>query len=95
VRHEEHGAIAHQVLEALEHLRLALRVQACRRLVEQEHGRVAEQGATDRQPLLRPTGEPFAARAEDGLVAERQALDELVRAGRAAAISSWEAPSTP
>ena len=54
-----------------------LRVEAGRRLVEEQQLRVADQGARDRQPLPLPAGE--LDDVGPGLLLQRDAGDRLVR----------------
>ena len=80
VRDQHRGLAARQLLEALEHLELGARVERRRRLVEDQHLRVAHVGARDRDLL------PFAAGQVD---AGAEALaDHLVVAVAAA----WRSP---
>ena len=60
---------------------LGLGVERRRRLVEQQHRRVAQHGAGDRDALALAARNLDAARADRGVVALRQAHDEVVRAG--------------
>ena len=60
-------------------LRLGLGVECARRLVEQQHPRVAHERARDRQPLALATREPGAAFADHGVPALRLRLDDLER----------------
>ncbi len=60
-------------------LRLRRRVDRCGRVVEDEDARVDREGPRDRDPLPLPARERDAALADDGVVALRQPLDELVR----------------
>ncbi len=68
----------HQLLDRLLHEALGLRVEGRGGLVENQHWRILEDGAGDRQPLALAAGEPHAAVPDLGVVAERQLADELV-----------------
>ena len=59
------------------------RIERARGLVQQQDGRILEDGARDGDALLLPARQPRAAFAEEGVVAFRQPADELVR-GRGA-----------
>ena len=78
VRDEDRRAALHQPLEPLEELRLGLRVERRRRLVQQQDRRVAEQRPGDPDPLALAAGETDALGPELRLVAVRQRDDELV-----------------
>ena len=71
-----------RVGEAAAQVGLGAGVERARRLVEDEDGRVAEQRAGDGEALALPAAHAHAAVAEDGLVAGREARDELVQLGR-------------
>ena len=77
VRDDDRRAALGEVLERFAHGALGLHVEGRRGLVEHEHGRVAQDRAGDRDPLLLAAGEAEAALADDGLVAVRE-LDDLV-----------------
>ena len=80
---DERGAAARQPVEGAADRRLALGVERRGRLVEQEDGRVAQDGAGDRQPLALAAGK-LAGRGHDlGVVALRQRADEAVGGGGA------------
>ena len=68
----------HQRRERGLHEPLAGGVERAGRLVEDEHPRVLEDHARDREPLLLPAGQPVAALADDRVVASREAEDALV-----------------
>jgi hypothetical protein len=71
--------------EAVERLldeSLGLGVERAGRLVEDQDRRVAEDRASDRDPLLLAAGEAVAALADDRVVSLRQARDQVVDAGR-------------
>ncbi len=67
-----------QAVERLLHGALGLGVERARRLVEDEHRRVAQDRAGDRDALLLAAGEAVAALADDGVVAVGQRRDEVV-----------------
>ena len=73
----------HQVGEGLLHQPLGLGVERGGGLVEDEDGRVLEQGARDGDALPLPAGEPAPPLADHGVVAARQVEDEVVGEGRA------------
>jgi hypothetical protein len=83
VRDHDGGARLHEVVQRRLHDALARRVERRRRLVQQQHARVAQQRARDGDALL------LAARQLDALVAHlrvvalRQRLDEGVDVGGA------------
>ena len=62
---------------------LGLDVERARGLVEDEHGRVAQDRAGDRDALLLAAGEAEAALADDGVVALGQRRDDVVDLGGA------------
>ena len=72
-----------QPLERLLDGALGLRVERGRRLVEDEDRRVAQDRPRDRDPLPLAAREAVAALADDGLVAVREAGDQLVDLRRA------------
>jgi len=72
---------ARRPLQCRLHERLALRVETASRLVEEEHGRVADQGARDGKALLLAAREAYTARADGGVVALREGDDEVVDVG--------------
>ena len=77
----DRGTAAHEHFETLHDCGLALRVETCGRLVQDEDRRIAQDGARNRDPLPLPTGDPRAALPEHRLVAAGQHLDEVVRGG--------------
>ena len=78
---EQHGAAAVGVrLEQAAHPADAGRVEAVGRLVEDQHGRVAEQGVGDAEPLLHAERVVAQPALRLGLV-ERDQLEHLVDAG--------------
>ncbi len=60
---------------------LALRVEIGVRLVEDQHRRVAVERPGQRDPLPLAAREPLAAGADLGVIAARQAEQQVVRAG--------------
>ena len=79
---DQGGAALHQPIEGLLDDRLALGVDRRQRLVEDQDGRVAEEGAGDGDALALAAGQAHPALAHDGLIALGQARDELVGVGR-------------
>ena len=78
---QQHGAAAVGVaLEQTTHPADAGRVEAVGRLVEDQHGRVAEQGVGDAEPLLHAEGVVAQPALRLGLV-ERDEVEHLVDAG--------------
>src|SRR5215467_9182409 len=63
--------------------RLALRIHRGERLVEDENGRVTEEGARDGDALALAAGETHAALAHHRLIALGEARDELLGVGGA------------
>src|ERR1017187_7114628 len=78
VRDDDYGAVLHQVGQRLLYQHFALRVQVAGGFVQDQDGRVLEQGARDGEALALSAGEFGAAIANHGLVAFREALDEIV-----------------
>ena len=68
-------------LQRLLDQQLGLSIHRRGRLVQDEHGSVLEHGAGDGEALLLPTGELDAPLTDEGIVAVRQRLDELVGVG--------------
>ena len=64
--------------QAVLNQRLALAVEARRRLVEQQDARVGEDRARDRDALALAARQPDAALADDRVVPLLEAVDELV-----------------
>ena len=73
VRDDDRRALAHQLAQRLEQALAGLGVEAGRGLVEDQHRRVGEQRAGDRDPLALAAGEVAAALADVGVVAVRRA----------------------
>ena len=81
---DEGRAVLHQAEERLLDDRLVFGIDRRERLVEDEDGRIAQDGAGDGDPLALAAGEPDAAFPDHGLVARRQDGDEVVGVGEAA-----------
>mmetsp|Transcript_16853 Transcript_16853/g.46057 ORF Transcript_16853/g.46057 Transcript_16853/m.46057 type:complete len:356 (+) Transcript_16853:255-1322(+) len=86
MRHDDHGAAAHERVERSLHELLALRVQRRRRLVEQQDPRVRHDGARDGDALLLPAAQLRAALTAQRIVLARQRVDEGVRVGHVAGL---------
>ena len=71
-----------RVGEAAAQVGLGAGVERARRLVKDEDGRVAEQRPGDGEALALAAAHPHAAVSEDGLIAGREARDELVQLRR-------------
>ena len=78
VRDHERRPPLPQRLQAVLDQRLALAVEARRRLVEDQDPRVGQDRARDRHPLALAAGQPHAALADDRVVPLLERLDELV-----------------
>jgi len=85
VRDDNHGAVLHQVGQGLLNEQLGFGVEVRGSLVQDQNGRVLEQGAGDGDTLALPAAELESAVADDGIVALRHFADELVRQGASAA----------
>ena len=83
VGEDEGGAAHHQAFERVLDDRFVLRVDRAQRLVQHQDGRIAENGAGDRDPLALTAGEPHPALTDHRPVPLRQPLDELVGVRRA------------
>src|SRR5665811_639412 len=81
IRDSDYGAVLHQVGQRLLYQHFALRVQMAGGFVENQDGRVLEQGARDGEALALSAGELDAAVANRGFVAFRKAHDEFVGEG--------------
>ena len=81
VRHHQRAAAFHQALHGLLDQHLAFAVQAGRGLIQDQDGRVREEGARDRHALALAAGQLHAALAHHRVIALGQAHDEVVRAG--------------
>src|SRR5690606_32901767 len=77
----ERGAVGRQRVDGLLHGGLGAGVQGAGGLVEDQHGRVAQDGARDRQTLLLTAGEPVAAFTDDRVVPVGQGGDVVVDLG--------------
>jgi len=78
MRDGEHGAPARPRPQRALHLQLRMAVERARRLVQQQHGSIAQQGTGDRQALALSAREPDAAFAHDGVIPLRQLPNEGV-----------------
>ena len=78
VRDHERRAAGEQRAERVVDVLLDLHVDGARRVVEDQHRRVGEQRAGDRDALALPTRQVVAPLADDGVVAIGQVVDELV-----------------
>src|SRR5579862_1870958 len=76
---DDDGAAAHQVAEGYLHERFAFGVECGGGFVEDEDGRVFEDGAGDGEALTFASGETEAFFADDGVVTVGHAQDEVVR----------------
>src|SRR5690606_578351 len=81
MRDNERGATLRRAVECRLHGPLAHGVESARGLVEQQHGRILEQHARDRDALLLTAAEAIAALANDRLVAILEARDRVVNVG--------------
>ena len=82
VRDHDGGAAARKPVQRVLDQPLVFRVERARRLVQQQHGRVAEDGAGDGEALALAGGEAHAAFAEIAVIALRERAEELVRRRR-------------
>ena len=95
---DERRAARHQRIERALHERFVFRVERGSRLVEQQHRRVFQDRAGDRQPLPLAARQRDAALADQRVVALRQRLDEKVGGGAdggGADFASRLAPGAP
>jgi hypothetical protein len=83
VRKDQGSPAFHEPVERLLDHRLALGVHRGERLVQDQDGRVAQEGAGDRDPLALASGKTDAALPHHRLVALRQPSDEFLRIGGA------------
>src|SRR5690349_2377370 len=86
VRDDEHGAPLEERLERLLHEKLRFRIEARGRLVEEEDGRILEDGARDGEPLTFAAREAYAPVSDLRAVPLGHVEDEALRvrgAGRA------------
>jgi hypothetical protein len=83
---DEDRAPLHQLRQRLLDQELALRVEIGRGLVQDEDGRILEEGAGDGQALPLAAGEPDAALADLGPIAVGERRDEVVGLGQAAGV---------
>ena len=82
VRDDDGGAVLAEMLDRLLHLALGFGIERGGRLVEQDDRRVLEQGARNGDALALAAGQLRAVLADRRVVAEREAHDEIMRAGR-------------
>ena len=78
VRDQEHGPARGRVEHVVDQRLRGLRVEVRGRLVEEEHRRVGEQRARERQPLSLTAREPPAVLADERVEPVRQRLDPVV-----------------
>ena len=78
---DDGGAVLAEMLDRLLHLLFGLRIERRGGLVEQDDRRVLDQRPRHRDALALAAGELRAMLADRGVVAERKAHDELMRAG--------------
>src|SRR5581483_9792390 len=83
VRDDERRPAGHRLAQARPDQRLGRGVDGRGRVVEDQDPRVDGKRAGDREPLALAAGERDPALADDGVVALRQLLDEIVRLRRA------------
>src|SRR2546430_7717694 len=78
----ETGFGAHQTTQRLAHLRFALHVEACHRLVQDQNRGITDKRAGDGDALLLAARKSGAALADDRVVTVLQFANELVRIRR-------------
>jgi len=78
VGHDEHGTAVHERVKCRLHKLLTLRIKCTRRLVEEEHARVGDDGARDCDALLLPTAHLRTPLPTQGVHAQGQGLDKRV-----------------
>src|SRR5689334_21019017 len=78
---DQRRSIAEEIFHRRFDEALALRVEARRRLVEDDHRWIAKKHSRDRDALSLTTGQLDATLADLGIPALRQALDEFERVG--------------
>ena len=81
VRDDNQGAALRDAQQVGVDDRLAVGVERARRLVEDQDARIADQRAGDRETLPLAARQVCRALLDKGLIAARQALDELLGAG--------------
>src|ERR1051325_1843075 len=79
---DDAGLARHEAVERLAHFGFTLPVEPGHRLVQDEHGGVADQGAGDGDALALPAREGRPALADHRVVAVLQLADEFVRVRR-------------
>ncbi|KPC65928.1 hypothetical protein ADL29_06765 [Streptomyces chattanoogensis] len=78
---DDDGLVRHQVVDGPLHRHLRFGVQGRRRSVEQDDGRVFEDGPGDGDPLAFAAGECRTDLADAGVVAVGESVHELVNVG--------------
>ncbi len=78
---DDGGAALHQAFQGLLDEQLGLGIDRGGGFIQDQDGSVLEHGAGDGEALLLPAGELDAALADEGVVALRQVVDELVGIG--------------
>src|ERR1700757_1944470 len=81
VRDNDGGLALHQAIQRFQHGLLGAGVKARRRFVENQNGRIANDGSRNRNALSLPTRESGSAFTDDGVVTFRHFLDEFVSVG--------------
>ena len=81
MRDHQAGLASHQPIQGLAHFAFALDVQAGHRLIQNQDGGIANEGAGDGDALLLSAGESRAAFADDRVITIFQFADELVGIG--------------
>src|SRR5437773_6107325 len=81
MRDGDDGAALHEPLQALDHQAFGLGVQRCGWFVENEDGRVANDGAGDADALALAPRERQPALADKGAIAAGHCSDEVMRVG--------------
>ena len=79
VSDDERGAVAYDLGEGPLDLVLGADVDAGRRVVEDQNGRVEQQGPSNGEPLPLAPGQRYPALADQRVVAAGQAVDEVVQ----------------
>lgn len=79
VRGDDHGLVGTLFFDPAHYLALGENVQRAGRIVQNEHGRVFQEGARDGHALFLSARKPKALFADNGRITLRQSLDELIR----------------
>src|SRR5207237_4511980 len=82
VRDNNQGAALRDAQQVGVDDRLAVRIERARRLIEDQDARITDQRAGDRETLPLAARQVCRALLDKGLIAARQALDELLGAGK-------------